>query len=569
MPEATLRPSRLDRLYHAALAALLLALGALLVWRPLYGFLDFWAHAAVGRWIWQTGRVPDHTLFLWTADEPWVYHSWLFQVLAYGLTEVGGPEQLPYVVLGFTLVMVLLPFVLAWLVWRRGGRLSSWLAIPFALALEGPAIRFQTRPELFTVLGVCVFLAFLVAWSGRLRAERLDPISRRHRLGLVAVGAMCAVWANLHGGVVIGLLILAVTAVCDLVQDRFDPRSRWLAALAAVAPLAVCLNPYGWAYWQSLRPVGGRTFGHVLEWVPVWRSPALPADVAVPVAILAAISLVAWLMNPRRRWAHLGWLVVLAALFLEARRNVWPFALTCLMVLAANSAALDAETFWQRAVRRLRPADTVPDGVPAPLRWVVRAAILIGVAFASLEAALEIRPWQPLTPDRLEQGAVRFLRQHELSRRLFNDYENSSYLQWQLAGHPALYIDLLNAYPGAVMRDYQRIAYLEGWGRELLNEQRIEVVLLTTNRGGSESLAALADDLDGAPDWARVYVGTDGVIWVRMTPEYRPLWERPLSYTQFANLERWGNDTDVVSPAVLPPSLGPPKVKPVGGWRKD
>src|SRR5947209_1225012 len=83
-------PWRLDAAYHACLGAALLALGVLLVWRPLSGFEDFWAHAAVGRWCWQARAVPHQTLFLWTADEEWVYHHWLCQLVFYGLTEVAG-----------------------------------------------------------------------------------------------------------------------------------------------------------------------------------------------------------------------------------------------------------------------------------------------------------------------------------------------------------------------------------------------------------------------------------------------------------------------------------------------
>src|SRR5947207_1388437 len=54
-------------------------------WCPLPGSDDFWAHAAVGRWIWQNGQVPDHSLFLWTASEPWVAHSWLGELALYHL----------------------------------------------------------------------------------------------------------------------------------------------------------------------------------------------------------------------------------------------------------------------------------------------------------------------------------------------------------------------------------------------------------------------------------------------------------------------------------------------------
>ena len=45
----------------------------------------------------------------------------------------------------------------------------------------------------------------------------------------------------------------------------------------------------------------------------------------------------------------------------------------------------------------------------------------------------------------------------------------------------------------------------------MLDEQQIEVIILTTNRDAAQSLAALAARLDASPRWARVYVGRDGV----------------------------------------------------------
>src|SRR5689334_11267691 len=125
--------------------SLLLTLCALLVWRPLYPYLDFWGHAAVGRWSWEHGEVPRQALFLWTWSGPWVAHSWLTQLTFYGLTRVAGEGTLPYVVLGFTCVMVAIPFVLIWDLWGRRGRIGCWVVLPFALALEICHPSFQTR----------------------------------------------------------------------------------------------------------------------------------------------------------------------------------------------------------------------------------------------------------------------------------------------------------------------------------------------------------------------------------------------------------------------------------------
>ena len=276
--------------YHVALAAAVLALGVLLVWRPLLGRYDFWAHAAVGRWVCENGKAPDRSLFLWTADEPWVYHSWLTQVVFYGLTRLGGPDSRPAVVLGFTAVLALTPFALAWWVWAARARPTCWMAVPFVFALQGTSHRLQTRPELFTTF----FLSLLLLWLVLRPAPEVGRPLRR-RVGELALAlAALVLWANLHGAVVTGVLVLAVTAACDYLQNRRDGRWKVPALLAVLAPLAVCVNPYGPAYWLALEPVGSSRFSEILEWFPLWRGPPLPGDELLAACVLPALAGAAW-----------------------------------------------------------------------------------------------------------------------------------------------------------------------------------------------------------------------------------------------------------------------------------
>src|SRR5262249_53165670 len=123
----------------------------------------------------------------------------------------------------------------------------------------------------------------------------------------------------------------------------------------------------------------------------------------------------------------------------------------------------------------------------------------------------------------LRDGGVRFLEEHPLSGHLFNDYENSAYLQWCFAGEPPLFLDLLNVYPDQLFLDYFDMLQANARGRALLEEYRVGYVFLTVNRPGP-SLVHLADFLDQDPGWVRVYEGFDGAIWVRRTPEYEPVW---------------------------------------------
>src|SRR5262249_50755809 len=109
---------RLWALYCACLVGLLLPVVTFMTWKPLNCCSGIWLHATVGRWIWQAGKVPDHTLYLWTASEPYVYHSWLAELLFFGVTRVCDPPYLPYVVFAFTSFLALLPFALTLVVWR-------------------------------------------------------------------------------------------------------------------------------------------------------------------------------------------------------------------------------------------------------------------------------------------------------------------------------------------------------------------------------------------------------------------------------------------------------------------
>jgi hypothetical protein len=112
------------------------------------------------------------------------------------------------------------------------------------------------------------------------------------------------------------------------------------------------------------------------------------------------------------------------------------------------------------------------------------------------------------------------------------------------------------------MRDYQAIVAASNRGLQLLQEQQIDVVVLTTNRGlGAWSLARLADHLDRSPHWARVSVSRSGVVWVRRTPRHEPVWKPRVgrvSKVSFATLERWGQEDQILSPPTLADDVGKP-----------
>jgi hypothetical protein len=255
-------------------------------------------------------------------------------------------------------------------------------------------------------------------------------------------------------------------------------------------------------YWQALKPVGGPMFERIDEWKPFWKPPFLNFSMVLGELVLVWLALMCWLGNSRRRWSQLLWLILMTVLFINARRHLWLLPIVCLSIIAANAMTLQNSEFraemtpFSRSVAR-----------------VLATGVLLGTfLFITSSQRFLAAPISPSTPRR----AVDFFRINHLGTRgrIFNDYENSSFLQWRFGGAPPLYIDLLNAYPDSLLFDYFDILKATPRGRKMLDEKKVRVVILRAYKPDS-SLAKLAKYLNNNKQWQRIYRNTDGTIWLR------------------------------------------------------
>ena len=97
--------------------------------------------------------------------------------------------------------------------------------------------------------------------------------------------------------------------------------------------------------------------------------------------------------------------------------------------------------------------------------------------------------------------------------RIFNDYEFSAYHEWGLRGRRELFIDLNNAYPDFIMKQYFT-TLKRSQSLKMLDQMQIEVVALRPAKK-DEGLADLTRILDKNVGWKRIYRGNDGAIWAR------------------------------------------------------
>ncbi len=361
---------------------------------------DLWGHLRFGLDMLATQTLPSADPYSFTQDRPWINHEWLSE-LAMGLAWVAGGVP------GLVLLKAVLVAAALFLVWHTLSRIDFGprIVILGTVATAIAPIARTLRPQLWTLL----FLVLLT----RLLVER--------RIGW-SLPIVFALWANLHGGWIVGLGVLAVWLAADaLVSRRIDLRA---SVIAAVSVLATLLTPYGVGLWTFLATTV-RMGRDITEWQPLWNSPAAgsAAWLAAAVATVLAIRLA-----PADRLPRLAVLGMLA--FSSARViRIVPLFVVCAAVLLADAFAVR----WPRRAGRLSLD-------PSPHDRTAAAVILLATCGLSLWLGTKsFRCIGVDTPRAADQAAVGLLR-GAAPGRLVTFFDWGEYAIWHLG--PAVRVSM-------------------------------------------------------------------------------------------------------------------------------
>ena len=231
---------------------------------------------------------------------------------------------------------------------------------PQAVALAALAIVprvTHVRPHLFSVL---LFAALL----------HLFVRSERRPLTLCWTVPIFALWANLHGGWLVGLATLAIWAVGVL-----------MIPIAAAA--ATLVNPYGPGLWRFLGETVRLGREGITEWGPIWTNASRFAVWTVLAAAVIAAGLRVRPANPARLMVPAAWGL---AAFRVNRLDAF-FALSVVVLLLPQLSDV-LRGLWQP-----RDAASTPAAAHATIaasRWELQIRVL--VCCIVLGAALLLPP---------------------------------------------------------------------------------------------------------------------------------------------------------------------------------
>jgi len=440
---------------------------------------DTYWQLRVGQWILEHRAVPYVDAFSLTrAGAPWMSSSWLSQVLfaaSYALAGWAG-----IVVVSAIAIAVTFALLAAVLARRIPASYASIIAI-MAFALSAP--HFLARPHVLAMPLMVGWVAGLIGAADRRTAPSF------------ALLPLIALWANLHGGFVLGLALVAPIALDALwnaeASRRVSLALRW-ALFGVAAGLACGATPYGWNSLAASAKILdlGELLSLISEWMPVSFSSFGMFEGCllglIGVALATGVRL-----SPTRIVLALG----LLHMALNHVRNIEVLVLLLPIVLVTPLA----EQFLQGAPRQQQAR---PSLIAIGAALVMTGAIGVGIAAA--------KDYRPSDGERYA-AAVAALREHH-AVRVFNDYGFGGYMIW--AGGPPPFIDgRAELYGEKFVLDHFRSTSLADPAlfNRLLNDWRIDATIMYP----ATPAARLLDHVEG---WRRVFSNDIAVVHVRTSP---------------------------------------------------
>jgi hypothetical protein len=338
-----------------------------------------------------------------------------------------------------------------------------------------------------------------------------------------------ALWGNLHGGFIMGLVALAVytgvVALQDMMGGYGGARATRLGIITVAAALATLLTPYGIDTWYAVihalrNPV---TRNAVTDWQPLifaittqWHAAHSGVIFYLCGLGLMAAFAISFAAAPRGGDLPMAAIAatVCAAAFI-AMRNLPLAVIACVGPIARHTSILfgGSPRIRSSGARRDSPGateDAASDEDARPARsgtnqWIVTALVAVVVVYTGLFSSR-------LREDgRYPAGAVAFMKEHELHGNVLGDFNWGEYLIWHCAPQSKVFLDgrYDTVYPFKIIDDYIvfRFDYRGGAAR-ILDAYPHDFVLIPP---GFEAYGVILK----SARWKLIYRDQDSALFAR------------------------------------------------------
>ena len=483
LPPDALRRDRLRSLFSFPVMCMFLLAAV------IFGFCtrqiaepDMWWHLRDAAYLMQHHAFPSvDTYSTGAAGSPWLNHEWLSELPYYFAFRAAGLRG----VLALYFVLLLLIYTGVYYLSLREGADCKDATVVMLLGISLGVVSIGPRMLLFGWLCLVGLLLVLEHF-------------RRTGKGIWLLPPLFALWINLHGSWVFGMVVLALTVVSGLLEGewgvvvarRWSPSELKKLLLAAGASLVALLaNPVGYRLVQYPFDLLFRQQGN-MQYIEEWQAVDLSMGNGKLVYIVIFGLLGAALLS-RRQWQLRDVLLAGFALWtgLAHARLLFFIGLILVPVLAPH-------------LRLFPPYDRELD--KPWLNAVIMAGVVCGILVFFPSPAL----LQQQVDQTFPRAALDFMRAERLNGRIFNQLFWGGYMAWyspELKPFLDGRVDIFT-YNGT-LADHRRATTVQA-PLEVLDHYRFDYALLQPDR-------PLTYVLRNSPEWRIVYADKVALLFER------------------------------------------------------
>jgi hypothetical protein len=446
----------------------------------LLGHYDLGWHLAAGDLIRDRGDIPFQDPWSFTlGNKQWYNLSWLWDVISSVLFQYAKFSGL--VLFAVACGAVVVGYLTSACLSSGASAIAVCISVFSACLLypsfaTAPNNYLAASPNTSTMLFCAIFYA---------------ECSKRTRCLLLPV--MMVLWVNLHGGFLLGFLILGV--FCGAALLRRDWVNFKIYGVAGVGCfIAVFVNPLGWHIYDGLAgTLGHFVQAHITEWLSYFENMTVPGSIPgiLYVSIFVALELRYRASCPFAPEARLlSWLFLFLGLY-QFRYMSFFF------IFSTVPLALHLDRLLPRQLNEFEVKKSL-------LVAGIVGVCALPLTYMQVEPALEL-------PQMLSEQDVLYLQTHFPHARLLNHWNVGGILIFFTRGAVPVFVDgrAATAYPDALLRDYFKLVELEinetAWD-SVLEKYRIDTVLwvkaherlrrfLVDKRGWKEEYAGLYESV--------------------------------------------------------------------------
>lgn len=477
-------------------------------------------HLVTGETILSTFGIPYADPYSHTVPGiSWTAHEWLAEVIlaaSHRLMGLNGPVLISASIIALTFFFLYL-FMLR-------GNVSPPVAVALTiLAAWVSRLHWLARPHIFSLL---LTLAFFVI---------LNTYQRERRSYLKLLPVLMLVWVNLHGGYILGLILVLLCAIANLALFLTGSegrealvRSKALGIAFVLTLLATFANPRGPAILLFPFHLVGREY--IQDNVVEWMSPDFHKYTALAIMLLLYMAVL--VLSRRKPGLFEGSAALLLTYMSLYSVRYAPLLAVLVTPMAAGrlGEVLAKLTDFMEGKRVLADIKAIAKQIAENLAhqetrfrhhfWVYAAAavlMLIGLNGGRI-GQIQVMDFRH-DKDRFPVEALEFVQENSITGNMFNNDGWGGYLIYKAYPRYKVFMDgRSDMYDAPLLKEYVKVAKAQLGFDEVLEKYNVTWVIFNANTPLCQLLAQ-------SGKWKLVYADATANVLVKNTPENRDLIE--------------------------------------------